>query len=164
MLITVIQMSTVYKNRDKLRPIQSIPLFLFTSLPIVAGIVQLFAYGLSLTTITIVATIMVLYLFAMIETDDEVERAHEKKMELLRAEEQNMRSLMVQTALAFSEAIEAKDSYTNGHSRRVADHSQRLAKLVGKTDRECTEIYLAALLHDVGKIGIPNAIINKPAN
>ena len=160
--ITVLQLSQVYEYRKYLRPIQSIPLFLFTSLPIIATVAQVFLYGLSLTNITLVSTVMVLYVFAIIETDDEVERAHQKEIELLRNEEYYMRSLMVQTAYAFSEAIEAKDKYTNGHSRRVADYSMKIARLAGKSDKECREVYIAALLHDVGKIGIPNSIINKP--
>ena len=162
LVITAMQLSIVYDQKDKLRPIQEIPLFLFTSLPIIASYVQVFVYGLSLTNITLVSTVMVLYVFAIIETDDEVEKAHHKEVELLRKEEQYMRSMLVQTASAFSEAIEAKDRYTNGHSRRVAEYSLKIAQIDGKNDKECREIYIAALLHDVGKIGIPDAIINKP--
>ena len=69
--------------------------------------------------------------------------------------------MVTQTTMALVEAIDAKDSYTNGHSNRVADYSVMIAERAGKTKEEQEEIYLIALLHDVGKIGISNAIINK---
>ncbi|MCR5171283.1 MAG: HD-GYP domain-containing protein [Treponema sp.] len=66
-----------------------------------------------------------------------------------------------QTAEALATAIDAKDTYTHGHSTRVADYSLKIAKAVGKTEEECQKVYFAALLHDVGKIGVPDNIINK---
>ncbi len=66
-----------------------------------------------------------------------------------------------QTAEALATAIDAKDKYTHGHSTRVADYSVQIARALGKSERECEQIYYAALLHDVGKIGVPDDIINK---
>ncbi|MCR4591133.1 MAG: HD-GYP domain-containing protein [Lachnospiraceae bacterium] len=66
-----------------------------------------------------------------------------------------------QTAEALSSAIDAKDTYTNGHSRRVAEYSVKIAKKAGKSEAECNRIYFAALLHDVGKIGVPIEILTK---
>ncbi len=66
-----------------------------------------------------------------------------------------------ETAQALATAIDAKDKYTHGHSTRVAEYSRHIARISGKTESECRNIYLSALLHDVGKIGIPNVIINK---
>ena len=82
---------------------------------------------------------------------------------LLRHEEadKNLRRLFEQTATALVNAIDAKDKYTHGHSSRVAEYSKKIAKLAGKSERECNDIYFTALLHDVGKIGIPEYIINK---
>ncbi len=59
--------------------------------------------------------------------------------------------------------IDAKDRYTNGHSQRVAQYSVEIAKRMGKSEEELKNIYYAGLLHDVGKIHIPDVIINKPA-
>jgi len=59
--------------------------------------------------------------------------------------------------------VDAKDHYTNGHSERVAAYSKEIARRMGKSEAEVTEIYNVALLHDVGKIGISDAIINKPS-
>ncbi|MBU5478818.1 response regulator [Eubacterium sp. MSJ-13] len=63
---------------------------------------------------------------------------------------------------ALAKTIDAKDKYTKGHSVRVANYSRELAARMGKSKKEQDEIYQVALLHDMGKIRIPDAIINKP--
>ena len=72
-----------------------------------------------------------------------------------------MRNLFEQTATALVNAIDTKDKYTHGHSRRVAEYSRKLAEANHLSEKECDEVFYAALLHDVGKIGIPASIINK---
>ena len=74
---------------------------------------------------------------------------------------QDARELFGQTAEALASAIDAKDSYTNGHSRRVAEYSRKIAEEAGKSEEECERVYFAALLHDVGKIGVPIEILTK---
>ena len=69
--------------------------------------------------------------------------------------------MTTETASALASAIDAKDTYTHGHSSRVAEYSREIARRAGKSEAECRDIYLSALLHDVGKIGVPNSIINK---
>jgi len=59
-------------------------------------------------------------------------------------------------------SIDAKDPYTCGHSERVAYLSRELAQAIGLTQVQCQRVYLAGLLHDVGKIGVPDAILCKP--
>ena len=76
-------------------------------------------------------------------------------------ERKRMQDLFKQTAIALVGAIDTKDAYTHGHSARVAEYSRKLAELNNKSERECEEIYYTALLHDVGKIGVPISIINK---
>jgi diguanylate cyclase (GGDEF)-like protein/putative nucleotidyltransferase with HDIG domain len=63
------------------------------------------------------------------------------------------------TSLAF--AIDAKDHYTQGHSRKVSAYAVMIAKDLGLSEAEIEEIRLAGLLHDIGKVGIPEAILNK---
>ena len=69
--------------------------------------------------------------------------------------------MSMQIVRTMSRAIDAKDEYTNGHSLRVADYARRIAARVGKTEEEQENIYMLALLHDVGKIGVNDAIITK---
>ena len=71
--------------------------------------------------------------------------------------------LMVQVVQALAGAIDAKDVYTNGHSARVAEYSREIAKRYGYSERKQDEIYVTGLLHDVGKIGVPDEVINKPS-
>ena len=71
-------------------------------------------------------------------------------------------TLSFHVVLTLADAIDAKDKYTNGHSRRVAAYSREIAKRAGYSLEKQDEIYMMGLLHDVGKIGIPDAVINKP--
>ena len=68
----------------------------------------------------------------------------------------------IQTIRALAEAIDAKDAYTRGHSERVAVYASRISHHMGLGKQLIERIYFAGLLHDVGKIGIPDAIITKP--
>lgn len=71
-------------------------------------------------------------------------------------------SLTMHVVQTLAEAIDAKDTYTNGHSSRVAEYSREIAKRYGYSRKGQDEIYMMGLLHDVGKIGVPDAVINKP--
>ncbi len=63
---------------------------------------------------------------------------------------------------ALANSIDAKDTYTMGHSERVAKYSVEIGKVMNLSDEEIKDLYIGALLHDIGKIGISEAIINKP--
>lgn len=63
---------------------------------------------------------------------------------------------------SFSVCIDGKDSYTNGHSLRVAKYTKMLALKLGEDEETAARYYNIALLHDIGKIGIPDEILNKP--
>ena len=69
--------------------------------------------------------------------------------------------LSLRVVQTLAEAIDAKDNYTNGHSTRVAEYAREIARRHGYTTKQQDEIYMMGLLHDVGKIGIPNDVINK---
>ena len=62
----------------------------------------------------------------------------------------------------FTGFIDAKDPYTNGHSKRVAVYTKRIAGEMGYSGEELDRIYYVALLHDCGKIGVPDSILGKP--
>ena len=63
---------------------------------------------------------------------------------------------------ALASAIDAKDTYTNGHSHRVAKYTRMIAERFGCEEEELDKLHIMGLLHDVGKIGVPSVIINKP--
>ncbi|MGN0425033.1 MAG: response regulator [Acetatifactor sp.] len=90
-----------------------------------------------------------------------LQREVEKKTEELREKNRKFVNLSTQVMTTLASAIDAKDTYTNGHSLRVANYSLELARRMGKNSQDLSEIYYAALLHDIGKIGVPDWIINK---
>ena len=122
---------------------------------------QFFVYGLSLTNLTSVGVTVAMYIVAMHDMSEQARYSVGLRMSMLEDEKMKMQALFEQTAAALANAIDAKDQYTRGHSSRVAEYSVEIAKRAGKTEEECKEIYFAALLHDVGKIGVRNSIINK---
>lgn len=72
------------------------------------------------------------------------------------------KSLMYQTVEALVSALEEKDAYTSGHARRITELSVAIGKEMGLEGEEMDTLRLASLLHDVGKIGVPLEVLNKP--
>jgi HD-GYP domain-containing protein (c-di-GMP phosphodiesterase class II) len=83
---------------------------------------------------------------------------HARNVDLFREREE----LLVSMIRALVSAIEAKDEYTRGHSERVALYGKRLADELGLGEDYCERLYLTGLLHDVGKIGVRDAVLRKP--
>ncbi|MBE6910750.1 MAG: response regulator [Ruminococcaceae bacterium] len=79
----------------------------------------------------------------------------------VRRQSRRAQRLTKEMMLALSKTVDAKDHYTNGHSERVAAYSAEIARRMGKSAREQVHIYEMGLLHDVGKIGVSEEIINK---
>lgn len=75
---------------------------------------------------------------------------------------EDLEGAFIQTTVALANAIDLRDAYTNIHSQQIAHWSAETAKLLGCSPDEVDEIYWGGLLHDIGKIGIPDAILNKP--
>jgi hypothetical protein len=84
--------------------------------------------------------------------------AHAHNIELFRDRE----SLLMGIVRAMVSAIDAKDPYTCGHSERVALVARFLGTTLGLSEEDCERLYLAGLLHDLGKLGVPDAILRKP--
>lgn len=92
----------------------------------------------------------------MLDRFQEIHTAELKEMERLKT--QNMNMQMVTTLV---NTIEAKDPYTNGHSNRVAMYAREIAVKAGKDDEYLHRLYYMSILHDIGKIGIPDNILTK---
>lgn len=149
----------VYRKRLNGRLANSV--LLFDIVCILASLIQFFCYGISLVDIAAVSMVVGLYVFALIDMNERVERAKQIELDSLRGEHENLRRLFEKTAAALVTAIDAKDEFTKDHSLRVAEYSKEIARLAGMTPKECDEAYFAGLMHDVGKIGIPDEIIRK---
>ena len=90
-------------------------------------------------------------------------RVHISKYDQAQAHIGDLNRLYIQTVETLAAAVDAKDRYTHGHIRRVESFAIELAKCVGITDElELMAIRTGALLHDIGKIAIPEYILNKP--
>lgn len=94
----------------------------------------------------------------------DLEREVQKKTQEIAAQHEKLERISMQIVKALSGAVDAKDTYTNGHSLRVAEYSREIARRAGLSGETQNDIYMMGLLHDVGKIGVPDAIINKPAH
>jgi len=77
-------------------------------------------------------------------------------------EQVRSRSHLVEMVTSLAGAIDAKDTYTKGHSTSVSRYSEALARAINLPEEEVQRITLGALLHDVGKIGIPENVLKKP--
>ncbi|MBQ9544499.1 MAG: HD domain-containing protein [Clostridia bacterium] len=84
------------------------------------------------------------------------------KTKLLLKKQEEHKKLINEMTKAFAKCVDGKDAYTNGHSLRVAEYTALIAKKLGKSRDEIDQIYNIALLHDIGKISIPDNILNKP--
>ena len=157
----IMQLSVIIQFSRYFRRGLFISLILFTTLPLIAGIIQFQYYGLSLINLTTGFLAIMLYLFALKDMNVTVERARKVEFDFLKKQSEDTKRLFAQTAEALASAIDAKDPYTKGHSSRVAEYSRKIAELAGKDEQDCEEIYYAALLHDVGKIGVSRTILNK---
>lgn len=87
----------------------------------------------------------------------------ERQTEVAERRRKSVERLVIQMVQALANTIDAKDSYTNGHSTRVAKYSAMIAAHMGYTGEKLELVRYTALLHDIGKIGIPEEIINKPS-
>jgi response regulator RpfG family c-di-GMP phosphodiesterase/signal transduction histidine kinase len=75
---------------------------------------------------------------------------------------EQQRSLFLSTVKSLASAIDAKDEYTRHHSTRVTEFTLKIAGRMAFSEKELGDLELAALLHDVGKIAVPESILNKP--
>jgi putative nucleotidyltransferase with HDIG domain len=90
-------------------------------------------------------------------------RFYQKNLELrVRVQANRIRELFLQGVQTLAHALEAKDAYTSGHSIRVSRYAMQTAVRLGFTGERLEEIRLGAELHDIGKIGTREAVLNKP--
>ena len=160
-LCPIVQYTVIYQYRNRFSKLINTALFLYIFVPIAVGIIQIFAYGISIVNMAMVMVSVSLYVFTYLDINDEVERVHNIEMENLQKEQKSMKRLFDQTATSFVTAAEKKDSYSQGHSVKVAETAKKIAMIAGKSPDACDEVYYAALLHDVGTIGLPDSLIGR---
>jgi response regulator RpfG family c-di-GMP phosphodiesterase len=100
--------------------------------------------------------------FRLQDMNKNLESKVRERTKQLVAKHQELRRAYVQTVGALAEAVDAKDAYTRGHSERVGVYASKIARGMGFAKEFIERVYIAGLLHDVGKIGIRDAVITKP--
>lgn len=92
---------------------------------------------------------------------DKSYKANVSYIDVLSDKNDQINRMTFETIEAISSTIDAKDEYTKGHSNRVAEYSVIIAREVGMDEEKLSDIRYIALLHDIGKIGVPDAILKK---
>lgn len=165
---TGIMLFNYKRYRKRLR--MSIAVFLLVSLT--GPTVQLFFYpnillsvfSISLGTILILFTLETPDYPLLIKTMQELEDLQKNLQREVKRQTKKADRLSLQALETLAVTIDAKDKYTNGHSTRVAEYAREISKRAGASEKEQQDIYYIGLLHDIGKIGIPDAIISKPSS
>ena len=163
-LCPIIQYTVVRQNKKLFSRLIYISLVLYIFVPIACGILQIFTYGISIVNMSLVGVSVFLYVFMYLDLNNTVEHAHEIEIRNMQGEQERIKRLFDQTATAFVSAVEKKDDFTRGNSLKVAEYAKKIAALSGKGAEECEQVYYAALLHDVGLIGIPDSVIKNDAD
>jgi putative nucleotidyltransferase with HDIG domain len=96
------------------------------------------------------------------ELNRDLEVTVQERTKQLFDKHQELRIAYIQTIKALAEAVDAKDSYTRGHSERVGVYASKIARELGLPKDQIERVYIAGVLHDLGKIGIRDAVILKP--
>lgn len=161
LLMVVLQELTILLRRSFLSRGLVVSLMLNIAFPTLMSFVQIFHYGVSLTNLSTAFVVIVFFIYSLLDLGKALETARSNELASYKEAERRESAMFEQTAEALANAIDAKDKYTRGHSARVAALSRQIAAESGYSDKDCKLAYFAALLHDVGKIGVRDDIINK---
>lgn len=93
---------------------------------------------------------------------DDITKENNEYMKVVEDKNNQIQKMTLQTITTIANTIDAKDQYTRGHSKRVSEYSAAIATEMGMDYEEVENIRSIALLHDIGKIGIPDSILSKP--
>ena len=93
---------------------------------------------------------------------NDITKQNQRYLEKLNEQNEKIQNMTVQTITTVANALDAKDSYSEGHSRRVAVYAAQIAEKLGFSKEDVRNVRIIALLHDIGKIGVPDSVLNKP--
>jgi HD-GYP domain-containing protein (c-di-GMP phosphodiesterase class II) len=155
----IIQYLVMRKYKKYFSKLIYISIVLYLFVPIICGIIQIFTYGISLVNMAMVSVSISLYIFTYLDINNTVEHAHNIEIQNIEGETKRMQRLFDQTAKAFVSAVEKKDDFAKGNAVKVAEYAKKITARCGLDDEHCDKAYYAALLHDVGLIGVPDSVI-----
>ena len=140
----------LYRNSNK-QYTDIVPI-IFLGFAFASGLILPFVFKQRFSEYFCVTILIALLIFVVISV----------KIRQYRERHEHDNKMIRESIETFTGFIDAKDPYTNGHSNRVARYSRLIAEKLGCEGEELDRIYYIALLHDCGKIGIPDSILSKP--
>lgn len=160
-IIIALQTSFLINYYMRLNTLLRVSIVLFVSIPVIAAVLQYYTYGMSLINIAIGISATIIYMFTMKDVNDQVDMEKRQELDAVEAERAKIMHGFDEAATAIASAVDARDDYTRGHSVRVAKYSRIIAERAGLDERTCYEVYYAALLHDIGKLTLPDNLVRK---
>lgn len=153
------------RYRKLLRKRELVFFWVYIIVPAIAQLVQVVTYDVAAMNVAVTLALVLVFIFVQTENKLEMEKEENslQKMEMDHLEllQDHQEMLINQIITALSNAVEAKDLYTSGHSVRVAAYVREIMYRLGGDENQQTNAYYMGLLHDVGKIRVSDAIINK---
>jgi putative nucleotidyltransferase with HDIG domain len=166
------------------KPLTSFLMYFFTSTIFIIGVTAvqkdaaiLRSQYINGTIITLLSWVLAVILYQAKANDFSSKRTIEEQKDVLEKVNMDLHSTInkLQDSLSALDesqnvivtlvlALESKDTYSSGHSKRVAEYALEIARYLNLSETTCVYLYRAAILHDIGKIGIPDAILNKPCS
>ena len=123
---------------------------------------EIFEYTRNLVLIIVAIALVFLAVCVFIGLKMSIDHHKADELDMLREQQKRDKQLIREIIESFAKVIDMKDSYTQGHSSRVAKYTAMLAKELGYDEETVEQYYNIALMHDIGKIGIPDQVLNKP--
>ena len=157
----LLQFTVIYQYRKKFSKLIYTSLLLYIFVPIIVGVIQIFTYGISIVNMAMVLVSVSMYIFTYLDINDTVEKAHVLEIDNLKKKQAGMRHLFEELAEIFAEAADMRDEYAKGRSRKAAEYARKIAIEAGKSEEICDDVYYAALLHDIGKVALPDDLVGK---
>lgn len=150
----------IRKGHTREYPYTALGFALFMVLSI-TEIVMLLVFELN-SEIPILSGLLCLLILVMFQQVDDIRKEKRLLVDQVNSKIRENEQMLIHIVQTLAGTIDAKDTYTKGHSSRVAEYSREIARRYGYDEMALNDIYMMGLLHDIGKIGIPDAIINKP--
>ena len=119
-------------------------------------------YTLNYVLLIVLVAIIFLVVCVLIGTKMQISLHKAGELDRLREQQQRDKQLIREIIESFAKVIDMKDSYTQGHSSRVAKYTAMLARELGYDEETIDQYYNIALMHDIGKVSIPDQVLNKP--
>lgn len=102
------------------------------------------------------------FLYVASRLYDDIQRQNAQYLREIEEKNREIQRVMLDTTTTIVNIIDAKDEYTRGHSQRVSEYSAAIARELGYSEHEINDVRYVALMHDIGKIGIPDSVLKKP--